>query len=57
VSIGSYDVERKEIHVAMAEIWPDITEKKDALAGEASWRDIQHERQYLERKLRQLPYP
>ena len=46
-----------EIHVVRAEVWPDITEKKDALAGEASWRDIQHERQYLERKLRQLPYP
>lgn len=48
MSIGSYDVERMEIHVAMAEIWPDITEKKDALADEASWRDIQDERRYLE---------
>jgi hypothetical protein len=41
-----------EIHVTMAEIWPDITEKKDALEGEANWRDIQDERE-----LRQLPYP
>lgn len=49
MSIGSYDVERMEIHVAMAEIWPDITEKKDALEGEANWRDIQDEREYLER--------
>ena len=32
----------------MAEVWLDITEKKDALAGEAKWRDIQDERQYLE---------
>lgn len=37
-----------EIHVVRAEVWPDITEKRDALAGEANWRDIQDERQYLE---------
>ena len=43
-----YDVERMEIHSAMAEVWLDITEKKDALAGEANWSDIQDERQYLE---------
>ena len=41
----------------MAEVWLDITEKKDALAGEANWSDIQDERQYLERQLRQLPHP
>jgi len=38
-----------EIRIAMGEIWLDITKKKDALAGEASRRDTQDDRQYLER--------
>ena len=38
-----------ELNAELADIWPNITEKKDALPDEAEWRDVPDKLQYLER--------
>ena len=38
-----------EINAELAEVWPNITEKQDAPADEAQWREVKDKRQYLER--------
>ena len=38
-----------ELNAELAEIWPNIAEKKDALPDEAEWRDVPNKLQYLER--------
>ena len=38
-----------ELNAELAEIWPNISEKKDALPDEAEWREVPNKLQYLER--------
>lgn len=38
-----------ELNAELAEIWPNISEKKDALPDEEEWRDVPNKLQYLER--------
>ena len=38
-----------ELNSEMSEIWPNITEKKDALPDAEEWTDIENKLQYLER--------
>ena len=38
-----------ELNAELAEIWPNIAEKKDALPDEAVWRDVPNKLKYLER--------
>ena len=38
-----------ELNAELAEVWPNISEKKDALEDEAEWRDVPKKRKYLER--------
>ena len=38
-----------EINAEMADIWPNISEAKDAPDDEADWREVANKRQYLER--------
>ncbi len=38
-----------ELNAELAEVWPNITEKKSALPDEATWREVTNKRQYLER--------
>lgn len=38
-----------ELNAELAEIWPNIVEKKDALPDEAAWRDVTNKLKYLER--------
>ena len=38
-----------DINAELAEVWPNINEKKDAPPDEAEWRDVPDKRQYLER--------
>lgn len=42
-------IEYLELNAELADIWPNITEKKDALPDEAEWREVTGKRQYLER--------
>jgi ferredoxin len=38
-----------ELNAELSQIWPVITEAKDAPADEAEWRDVDGKLQYLER--------
>ena len=38
-----------DLNAELAEIWPNITEKKDALEDEEEWREVPNKLQYLER--------
>lgn len=38
-----------ELNAELAEVWPNITEKKAAPEDEAEWRDVRNKRKYLER--------
>lgn len=38
-----------ELNAEFAEIWPNISEKKDALPDEAEWRDVPNKLKYLEK--------
>lgn len=38
-----------ELNAELAEVWPNITEKKAAPEDEAEWRDVPNKRKYLER--------
>lgn len=37
-----------ELNAKLAKAWPNITAKKDALADESSWRNVDNKLQYLE---------
>ena len=39
-----------ELNAELAELWPNITEKKDALADAAEWDGVEGKRQYLIRE-------
>ena len=38
-----------DLNAELAEIWPNINEKKDAPEDEAEWREVTGKRKYLER--------
>ena len=38
-----------QINADLADIWPNIVEKKDAPPDEAEWREVKNKLQYLER--------
>jgi len=38
-----------ELNADLAEVWPNITEKKDALADAEEWDGVKDKLQYLER--------
>ena len=38
-----------DLNAELAEIWPNIVEKKDPPDDEAEWRDVADKREYLER--------
>jgi len=38
-----------ELNAELAEVWPNIAEKKDALPDELEWREVPNKLQYLER--------
>ena len=37
------------LNAELAEVWPNIVEKKDPPEDEAAWRDVPDKRRYLER--------
>ena len=37
------------LNAELAEIWPNINQKKDALPDEAQWRDVPHKIKFLEK--------
>jgi ferredoxin len=38
-----------ELNAELAEVWPNITEKKDPPADHAEWDGVENKLQYLER--------
>ena len=38
-----------ELNAELAEVWPNITEQKDAPADAAEWDGVENKLQYLER--------
>ena len=38
-----------ELNAELAQVWPNINEKKAALPDEAAWREVSNKFQYLER--------
>lgn len=38
-----------ELNAELAEVWPNINEKKDALPDEADWREVKNKIKFLER--------
>ena len=38
-----------DLNAELAEVWPNIAEKKDALPDELEWREVPNKLQYLER--------
>lgn len=38
-----------DLNAELAEIWPNINQKKDALPDEAEWRDVPNKIKFLEK--------
>ena len=38
-----------DLNAELAEIWPNINQKKDALPDEADWRDVPNKIKFLEK--------
>lgn len=38
-----------DLNAELAEVWPNINEKKDALPDEADWREVKNKIKFLER--------
>ena len=38
-----------DLNAELAEVWPNIAEKKDALPDELEWREVPNKLKYLER--------